>query len=380
MTIIPVLLSELVRKVSESENLSTCMDVFREAEFDVDSWKPGSGFHTLTWALSKGLTNLSDRVRLIARGGYLDLAEGLWLTLLACSWFRLTRRPASYASQTIQLTSAAGAPTYTIVPRQLWMAATIGTKTYRFRNTTGGVLPSGGTLLVTAIAESPGASYNVATGTITETVTALPGVTCSNIATVSEGLDEEKDHELRRRCRLRWATLAAGSPGGMYEFWALTESDGETARAGVTRAYADTTNPGGAGTLHLYVAGPTGGVDANIVGAVDSDVQPRKGVGAILTTASAPETTAAPAGTVWFTGVQAEVEAEAKALLDEYLASLPIGGSVVGSERGVFAEDLEAAIRGATGVVRARITSGDHTMTATQVAIGNWDGILFEAA
>lgn len=384
--IVPVSLAALCQRISEAENLASFLDVFRTAGFAVDSWRAGGGFHTLTRACARGLTGLSEVVQQIARGGFLDLASGAWLTLLARSWFGVTRRPASYTFQTLRLSSTAGAPPYTIVPGQVWAStsATPG-QGYRFNNTTGGTLPSGGTLAVTIKAESPGAAYNVDLHTVSVMVTALPGVTCDNIAVVTEGLNEESDPELKNRCRNRWPTLSGPEhlPGGAYEFLATTDPLTGEARPGVTRAYCDIDNPDGPGTIRVYLAGPEGPVSGAVVTSVDAELQPRRGVSCTLATLSAVEEEITPEGTVWVYGVTVGVaEAAGRAALDALLAAAPIGGYVWGSSRGIFRDELERALRAVPGVVRVALTTGDHTLLPYEVATADpsYPGISFEAA
>jgi phage-related baseplate assembly protein len=367
MSIIPVLLKDLVTRITFEQNLTTVLETFRTAEFAVDSWRPGGGYHTLASFLAKGLTAGTDVVQAIAKGGHLDLATGNWLTLLARSWFRLTRRPASYAYFTVRLSLAAGAAPYPAVAGAVWVE-TAAHK--RFNCTTGGIVPSGSSLDLTFKAESPGSSYNVTPADINLMITAVPGMTCLGITLTIPGLNAESDTELRTRCRLRWATLAAQAVGGTYQFWALTEDDGTTARAQVTRAYVDIDNPEGPGTVHVYLAGPAGAVDPAVVTEVDDDLQERKGPSTDLLTSSASALTIAPTGTAWVSGTTTTAAiAEAEALFAEMLLAIPIGGHNIGGSRGVFRDEIEATIRQATGVVRVSLTSGDHTMTATQVAV-----------
>jgi len=384
--IVPVSLAALCQRISEAENLASFLDVFRTAGFSVDSWRAGGGFHTLTRACARGLTSLSEVVQQIARGGFLDLATGDWLTLLARSWFGLTRRPASYTYQTLTLSSSAAAPPYTIVPGQVWVStsATPG-QGYRFNNTTGGTLPSGGTLNVTIKAESPGAAYNVDLHDVTVMVTSLPGVLCDNIAVITEGLNEESDAELKVRCRGRWPTLSAPEhmPGGGYEFLAKTDPETGEARPGVTRAYCDIDNPDGPGTIRVYLAGPEGPVTGAVVSSVDAELQPRRGASCTLTTLSAVEEEITPTGTVWVYGVTVGVaESAGRAALDALLAAAPIGGYVWGSSRGIFRDALEQSLRAVPGVVRVSLTSGDHTLLPYEVATADpeYPGIHFEAA
>jgi len=384
--IVPVSLAALCTRITESENLASFLDVFRTAGFAVDSWRSGGGFHTLTRACARGLTGLSEVVQQIARGGFLDLASGDWLTLLAKSWFGLTRRPASYTYQTLLLTSAAGSPPYTIVPGQVWVSTSASPGSgYRFNNTTGGSLAAGGTLAVTIKAESPGAAYNVALHAASVMVTALPGVMCDNIAVVTEGLNEESDPELKNRCRNRWPTLSGPEhlPGGAYEFLATTDPFTGEARPGVTRAYCDIDNPDGAGTIRVYLAGPEGPVSGSVVTAVDAELQPRRGVSCALTTLSAVARVIVPTGTVWVYGVTVgAAEAAGRTAIDAILAAAPIGGTEWGGTRGIFRDELEQALRAVPGVVRVSLTTGDHTLLPYEVATADpsYPGIHFTAA
>jgi hypothetical protein len=116
--------------------------------------------HTLTEAESANLADLAQTIRSIAAGGFLEYAEGGWLDLLADGLYDERRKPSVFTQGTIRLTDAAGAGPFTIVPGQLW-ASDIG-RTRRFTNLVGGSLPLSGTLDLTWQAESPGASWNLA--------------------------------------------------------------------------------------------------------------------------------------------------------------------------------------------------------------------------
>jgi hypothetical protein len=208
---------------------------------------------------------------------------------------------------------------------------------------------------------------------------------CDNIAVVTEGLNEESDPELKNRCRNRWPTLSGPEhlPGGAYEFLATTDPLTGEARPGVTRAYCDIDNPDGQGTIRVYLAGPEGPVSGAVVTSVDAELQPRRGVSCTLATLSAVEEEITPEGTVWVYGVAVGVaEAAGRAALDALLAEMPIGGTVWGSSRGIFRDELERVLRAVPGVVRVALTTGDHTLLPYEVATADpsYPGISFEAA
>ncbi len=381
---IPISLAALRARITESENLASFLDVFRTAGFAVDSWRPGGAFVTLARACASGLTTRTEFVRGLAEGSFLDLASGDWLTLLAASWFRLQRRPASYAEHTVTLHNAPTSVPYTIVPGQVWVStsATPGAG-YRLRNTGAGPLPASSELPLTFRAEQPGAAYNVEPGTPLVMVTSLPGVTPHLTAIVTAGLDEETDEELRARCRRRWATLAPVPcmPGAGWEFWATTELDGETARDGVTRAFCDIDNPDGPGTITVYLAGPAGAVTESVRAAVDADLQTiaAKVPGVIVTVASAVERSVSLTGEVWTVpGVEGVPDA-VRAALNALLARMPIGGRSIGNVSGIFPDEIGATLRAVPGVARATIASAAITLEPFEIAVAAdpaWPGIV----
>jgi hypothetical protein len=140
-------------------------------------------------ALQTFVTNL---IPVIASGGFVDLANALWLPLLALEMYLLTQNAATYTQGNITLTCSASAGPYTITPGTLWFIAASGN---RYQNLTGGTLPTGGTLVISVQSESvnhsvasspndiaPLVNYVDAVGTITTLGTQLAGVTCNNPA------------------------------------------------------------------------------------------------------------------------------------------------------------------------------------------------------
>ncbi|MDW8269357.1 MAG: baseplate J/gp47 family protein [Anaerolineae bacterium] len=274
---------------------------------------------TILEALSAGLADLEALRLEITKGGYLELASGDWLDLVAENMYGLARQPAGFCRQTVRLTAQAGFGPYTIQPGQLWASTPSG---LRFNNTQGGTLAQGGTLDLEFKAESPGAAYNVAPGTITVFNTPLPGVNIGNLAIAAAGVDEETDDNLRLRCRLRWASLGTGATADAYRYWALS------ADPTITKVRVLDQNPRGQGTVDVIVWGE-GGLGAGAVAAADAYIQQRKPLTSDVQVYAATPTNIAVTATITLrAGFLAATQAEVTARLSDLQRSLPIGGTL----------------------------------------------------
>ncbi len=260
-------LRDLLTPKSRDAILQELIDLLRERGFPITDWHPGGVGRTILEVDAAALEDLYALVPAIAAGGYLATAQGPWLDLLVESAYGLNRHPATFARGKVVLTAAPGFGPYTLDPGDLWVGTADG---LRYRNTTGGVLPAGGTLEVEVQAESPGSRYNVPTGTITILHTPLPGVSVTNRADwlLEAARDEETDEELRRRARLRWASLGTGATRAAYEFWAL-------AHPAVTKVRVLDDHPRGQGTVDVVIWGE-GGLGLEVVDSVNAYIQERR--------------------------------------------------------------------------------------------------------
>lgn len=91
-----------------------------------------------------------------------------------------------------------------------------------------GSYSSGGTVNVcttgTFAADVAGNGGSSAARTITETVTSIDGITCTNLAALF-GSNWESNTALAARCRLRLQSLSPNGPHGAYEYFALSAID-----------------------------------------------------------------------------------------------------------------------------------------------------------
>jgi hypothetical protein len=333
--------------------------------FPVTSWREGDTARSLVEILAGGLAELTALVASIARGGIVTMqpgvtgASGLWLDLIAQQVYGLPRVPAVLAKGNVVLTDAGSAGPFTIAPGQLWFASTSGER-FRAGNDSNVVMAKGGTLVLPVVAESPGASYNVASGTITTMLTPLPGVAVANPDNPwrsQDGADVETDQELAAKCLNRWASLGYGSPAASYDLWARTASV-EVRRTKVV------VNASNASRVDVVLAGDAGPVSAGAVAAVQAFLTPRAPFPSTTTaaaaTANAVTVTAALRGKAKY---QAAALAAAATAMQSLVGSTPIGGTIYGAAK-------IAALMSPEGVEDATITvgGGDTTQTAYQVA------------
>ncbi len=312
-------LRSLLTPKSRDTILQELIDLLREKGFFITDWHPGGVGRTLLEVDAAALEDLYALVPAIAAGGYLATAQGPWLDLLAESAYDLRRHPATFARGRVVLTAEPGYGPYTLEPGDLWLGTPDG---LRYHNTTGGVLPMGGTLEVEVQAESPGSRYNVPAGAISILHTPLPGVSVTNPPDwlLEAARDKETDEELRRRARLRWASLGTGATRAAYEFWALT------AHPTVTKVRVLDDHPRGQGTVDVVIWGE-GGLGDDVVSAVDAYIQERRPLTADVAVYSATPRTVDVEATVY---VRAGYLFQAQAVVAEELAALqratPIGG------------------------------------------------------
>ena len=329
--------------------------------FPVTAWQSGNAGRTLARADAAALADLRSVIAEVANGGFLDFAEGDWLTHLAAGLFDLERIAATYAVGRVTLTCGASVGPYNISAGALVVSD--GTRRWRSTNTSTLTLSTSGTLQVEVKAESPGDDYNVSGSAITVIVSpALAGVTVA--ATVSwlttSGSDEETDAALRTRCRLRWSTLGRGANLDAYEYNALNAG-----AAGVTRAQAIAGT--GDGTLTVYVAQSAGTATSGQVAAVQAHINTVKPATDDPTVTAATPVTIDVTATIYVASASDSTANRALATdaLSAYINLLVLGDAVVDVVK------LGAAFYAADGIRDVDITTpaGDTVIAAGQVAV-----------
>lgn len=250
-------LAALVTAQVKSAILSTMLDLADTVGLDTETWKEGDPTRTTFDVVSRQWEAWEANAVRFIRGGFLELATGDALELLAYYHFGVDKQKATYAQCTVRLTNAGSAP-YTFDPDDLTFVNAATKATYR--NSTGGTLAGSGTLDLTVIAETAGSAGSSGVGTILALVTALPQVSVTNL-TAAVGLDAESDAALQARCRAKLGALSPTGPADAYHYVATTAALNGGAQVTRTRVLADSA----VGNVTVYVAGAAGAVSAGDV-------------------------------------------------------------------------------------------------------------------
>lgn len=140
----------------------------------------------------------------------------------------------------------------------------------RFQTLETAVLPAGALAVETAAeAVEAGTAGNTAAGTVT-VMAAMPGgiVRCTNPAAFAGGRDEEGDGSFRERILDSYRRLPNGANAAFYEETAMSH-EGVAAAAAVGRAR-------GIGTVDVCVATPAGIPPAELLEAIQTDLQTKR--------------------------------------------------------------------------------------------------------
>lgn len=152
----------------------------------------------------------------------------------------------------------------------------------RFETTQEAVLQAGETMVeTTAAAVEPGASGNVAAGTIRAMAVAPVGVSrCTNPEGFSGGLDEESDQELRERVLETFQRMPNGANAAFYEQSAM--SFPQVAAAAVV------SRPRGVGSVDVVVSTAAGVPDSELLEELQAHFEERREI-AVDVLVRAPE-------------------------------------------------------------------------------------------
>lgn len=321
-------LRSLIQTVTSDSLVRGILDELASAKMPVTNWGTGSTARTLIEAFTETLARAYAIIPDIAAGGYLDLAEGDWLTLLAQSAYSLTRTPAARTKGYVTLTIPSNVGPYTWAVGGLTVATDSGV---RYTNAEAISLTPGASLGVLFQADAEGSAGNVLNGTITRVTAGLQaGLTVANSSYAGTGTwitvagrDVESDPELRARCRNRWATLGSGTTARAVSYLATSCGASTVSRV---RCYTDL----GTGVVRVYLAGSNGArvsdADLALVTQVLNQVRPLCMQWAVYTSA----VVGMPIGgtVTCYSTMLESAKTAAQAALTSYMRSIGSGGTV----------------------------------------------------
>ncbi|HKP62836.1 MAG TPA: baseplate J/gp47 family protein [Polyangiales bacterium] len=341
-------LDDLITPVSRSEVQQSIYDVLAIVGVNTTSWKPGAVVRTMIVAASAVLASLSDLQAKIARSGFLQFAEGQWLTLLGRYVYKTERIEATFATGTLTLSNGGGG-VFSFDPGDLIFTAGEGKN---YRNVEAVSLGAFGSIPITIQAVEAGSGASVGAHEIDELVTVVLNVTCDNEQPIV-GTDAESDAALRSRCLQKLGSLSPAGPWDAYGYAVQSATFPDGSSVGVTRLRITKDGYGG---VTVFVADADGGVDGDVddpatsLGLLHQAVQ-RQAVPVAVTAvvASAVEHAINYTYEVWLYDstllTEDEIKDAIEAAVVAFLSAQPVGGNVIGSDPGkIFVSALQTAI------------------------------------
>jgi hypothetical protein len=370
-------LEDLTTPLTKEQVKQSIYDVMAALGTDTTTWKPGAVVRTMIAAVALVIAACTRLTASLARMGFLELAEGPWLTLVAHYLYGVDRIEATFATGEITLTNAAGGVYEYGVDEVVFLNSTTN-KT--FRNAEAISLGAMGTQTIAIVAVEAGSASTSSAGTIDEIETTLDGVTCSN-ANAVVGQDEEADPSLKSRCLEKTGSLSPFGPWDAYSYAARNAKRADGTFVGVTRPRS---TRDGRGVVTTYVATATGEVTGSVgdtstdLGAVNDAIQRYAAPLSITANVLSATAIAVPVTyQAWAYNTSGLTDVQIKALIAAKLTALmsttPTGGNVINSDPGkVFASAVKTAIQSARPEifrVDVSLPAGDVTLEPYEVPV-----------
>jgi hypothetical protein len=369
-----------VIEVSPDDCKQSSLILLDTVGFTATSW-PEFSQASLHLELNAEFRSENSKIAVYLRDAFLLAnARGEALTKLAASHYLIDRNLADEAEVLVTLTCDATGGPHSIDLGELTLTHLDSGQTYRNIETSGVTYPhtlsTSTSITLRFQAEVAGSAANVADLVGIENNrlnldTTLDGVSITSYALDISGVDEESDDRLKERCSLKWVrTQGVGNTNEKIQAIAY-----EAAPA-VTTVAVDDTNPRGAGTFDVYIAG----LDATASTEDVVDVQVAVDLQTFGSTATpktaqvyaAPEVPLAISGILYFSGAtKTAVDEAVETALTAFIRSIPGGGFSYfpGPQHTVQKNDIESVIREAAieaGATRATVVlttpTGDTTV------------------
>lgn len=370
-------LNDLITPVTKDQVQKSIYDVLGITGVNTTSWKTGAVVRTMIAGTSIVIAGFSTLTAQIARSGFLELAEGRWLTLVARHVYAVEREVATFAEGEITLSNTGGG-IYTLDPDDLVVSNPDTGKSYR--NTLPFTLGAITSITIPIRAIEAGSGSTSSPNAITEMETTLLGVTCANALSVV-GRDEEQDPALRLRCSEKLGALSPNGPWDAYTYAARNAKRPGGDNVGVTRVRVV---KDGFGYVTIYCATATGAVTGTAynpdtdLGIVDLEIQQKAAPLAVTANAASAVPVVIPVTySVWMrntSGLTTQQITDAiAARLTTFMSSQPIGGNVIGADPGkVFLDAIKSAIastRPEIFHVAVTTPAADVVLTPSQVPV-----------
>jgi hypothetical protein len=383
-----------IAEVSESQSEQRLLEMLDDSGFTATSFQEGSIVSTLIKMQAEAEARLSKISVLLKNAFQSATATGEALTRTSSGFFKNTRADAVASQHLATLSCLASAGPHTI---NLGDVVIFHADGHTYRNVEGNsivypvVLASGGTQTLLFESQVAGAQANIGNAVSVDQVTlaldtTLAGVSITAHSLFLAGVDEESDDRLDERNTSKWALLS-----GFEIIDEAVEALCLAASSSIIATSVDSTNPRGAGTFDVYIAG----LDAT---ASDTDVALAQalvrryvfGMDATVQVKKAPELGVDIVGTAYYSGnfTQAEVQTAVEAALLAYVRRVPLGGFDFspGPQDIIPINDIESVIRTTIETLTLKSSTVVLTTPAANIPVParararlNTPGIVYQA-
>lgn len=233
--IVPI--ADLFAPIDQQTMLATFIAIYQQLQLPVTAWQPGDEGLTLIQGMALRESANTNAQATIIQGGFLDYAANVtpdpsvtpgvapgWLDVLASSVYNVSntqggigRIQAKYAPVQMTFTNT-GSSDGPYAPGTFHVANPTTAQTYS--NTTTFTLGTGTTTTPFA-ADVAGKTGGSGPGLITQLITSVLGVTCTNL-TAAVGSNAESNVALVARCRAKLGALSPDGPALAYDYVSKT--------------------------------------------------------------------------------------------------------------------------------------------------------------
>lgn len=321
-------LDTLIKPVTEEEALEKALDILETIGLPSRSWRKGNVARSILRPLCRTFADFTTLMAAAIRGGFLDLAQGAWLTALAYYVFGVTRITAGFAQGYATFHNSSGL-TYdsgNAGPGQVRIKNPATNKVYENTETLN--VAGGGTATIAIRAVEVGSASSSASNTITAFETVLFGLSVTNPKAII-GSDDETDEELRQHCRNKLGALSLRGPRGAYEYAVREAKRDDGTPVDINRLSVSPASSKGIVTVH--VASPGGAPDGDDLDAIRTSIERFARPDSVTAVVqAATEVAFTRSITIWAQrtdGVDAaQIEAAANAALVALIRNWRIGG------------------------------------------------------
>lgn len=343
-------IDDLITPLTEDQILQSFLDILTTMGIPATSWRTGGVARTILRVVAKTYAGFTTLMSNIARSGFLETAQGDWLTLLARNVFNVERVEATFAVGQVTIVNTGGGLFGPYAPGELVFLWPSANKSYANQDTI--TINPGATLTgVNVQALELGSASSAAPGQISAFVTPLLGVTVTNPASVV-GTDAQSDPDLRTECRNKLAAISVRGPRGAYAYAveAATRPDGSAVDINRSSISPNSST----GVVTVYVASPSGVPSPSdityVADSIENIARPDSVTCNVLAATAVPYSAAL---TVWAKRTDGITSAQITDLVNQALIlafeNYPIGGipKPPNSQGYLYAEYVAGVIQGA---------------------------------